>query len=971
MNQTWLYAMYEICMKDPFRRKIILADRLQQAEQWLDRVATEHGPLLGVEMATIRLLVTSRTRLALSNAGIRLLDNTQSFWIIHNLMTGLAEKFFDYLPKEMLRPGIVRSFYRTVEELRLAGVTSADSGLISMGGHKGKYLGELLRLYENYMEQYGYTDFAGLLRWLPDRNVQVRQEDEELLIIRDRGRFSSVEQAMLDKIAGDRLVELPQGAHFPASLTQTDGRHIHFYHATGMLAEIREAWRRICRQHQFFDQTEIIVSSYEEYSIAIYAISQTLEMPCTFSQGLPVSCTKIGKAALAYLDWLENNYDVDCLLRALRHDYITFRQFGDQVSTAEMIRTLEQSGIGWGRQRFSLLESAATTEESSDRHEALRLLGRVMNALFRKLPDESEEAWTPLVILRALVDYLEKCTIPSGEADMMVVTELSELVSQLEMVNPQALSSEYAIRYVRELIGEIRVYRSGPQPGKVHISSMHDGGETGRRCTFILGMSNEAWTVEIRQDPVLLDEERLHLGQLPTATKLSEQNVQERAIRLGTLGGTLTLSYSCYDPADQKEITPAFEYLQSVRMITNDQEMDLSGLEHFLGKPLGYMSSGLQDDYLLDGTDRWLERFVEQGKMRDGSLSLNHSFPRRSALERAEMRRRATVLSEYEGIVGTDIFALQYIDHPQNYLSVTQLERYAGCPKKFFFSSILKVGPKEAAVFDRNRWLDPPNRGNLLHRIYHLYLDEMIRDSLSGSRLVHKKDRLQEWTERVIDEYVALVPPPSRHIFSKECESIRRDVAMFYQVEQQRTGKPRFLELELAIDDQPMEVVFDNDLVIRLKGYVDRVDEVGPHMYKIYDYKTGSPTKFEADEYFVQGTQLQHALYAVAVEQWLQRTGVDPQARVVESVYYFPTERGKGEEVSRAQERRTELATLLRNLYTSIESGIFPVTKDGTRCTYCDYRSVCRDESERTGPKWVLDVNQGLLQYLKEVEEYV
>jgi RecB family exonuclease len=191
-------------------------------------------------------------------------------------------------------------------------------------------------------------------------------------------------------------------------------------------------------------------------------------------------------------------------------------------------------------------------------------------------------------------------------------------------------------------------------------------------------------------------------------------------------------------------------------------------------------------------------------------------------------------------------------------------------------------------------------------------------------------------------------------------------------MEQTRTTKPKWFELDLSAGGEPLEVELDDaGLVIRMKGFVDRIDEVRPHEYKIYDYKTGSPYKYDVNEYFVQGTQLQHALYAVAVEQWLRRTGLDPEAKVVESAYYFPTERGKGEEVSRIQNRRTELAELVRSLLDAMELGVYVPTTDPKRCTWCDYREACGNQAELIGYKWDHEDNHEVLRQLKEVKSHV
>lgn len=969
MNHNWFADLYEICNNDPFQRKILLVDNYDQAEQWLTRITKEYGPLLGVETETLRSLVVKRTKLELLKRGHRLLNSRQTFWAVQNLMVDLIEHQDKYIPAEMITSGIVHSFHHAIEELRGAGICSSELSIYVFDNvHKGLYIVELLTLYEQWLEQNQFVDFAGLLDYLPETDVAV---NNNLFIHRDLEQFSSVEKKMLKRIAGDRLKLLPQEGDFPLSLVNESNPELRIYHATGTFAEIRETFRRICDQDNFYDQVEIIISNYEAYSSAIYTLSQALDIPCTFSKGLPAQYTKVGKAALVYLEWLECNYDVECLLKALRHDYISFHHFEESVDTTELIQALEQSGIGWGRQRYSILEIADNAENMGRHNEAKRLLNRVFSGLFQTLPDPREVLWNPVVILRALIEFLKKYTAASSEADTLVIAELMNETKQLESVSPRTLSSESALRYVRDMIAGIRIFCDGPACGKLHVSSLQDGGISGRNQTYILGMSNDAWSLQLRQDPVLLDIERRSLGGLRMSTDRADHIVRERAARLAYLTGRVTLSFASYDPAEQNEIIPAFELLQATRIVMGNLHMDMTGLGEVLGKPIGYMASDPIGEHLLDGTDRWLDRFHAGGKLQDGLSSLRQSFPFAAKQEQAETRINEEALSEYEGILSTDVFAVRYRNNPQMYLSVTQLERYAECPKRFFFSTVLKVRSKETTDFDRSSWLDAASRGSLLHEIFYLYLKEMTEGSVKEAMLKHNEHRLQEITGQIIFKYKAKVPPPSPHIFHKECESLRRDVAIFFQMEQGCQGLPRFFELELTKDGKPMDVRLDNGLVIRMKGFVDRVDEVEPHKYKIYDYKTGNPAKYDENEYFAQGTQLQHALYAVAVEQWLKYTGIDTEARVVESAYYFPTERGKGTEVPRLQNRTAELSELVGHLLASMESGTFAATKESKRCVYCDYKTVCRNESERTKAKSSSPSNAPLLEHIKEVERFV
>ncbi|WP_436756436.1 PD-(D/E)XK nuclease family protein, partial [Streptomyces sp. URMC 124] len=87
---------------------------------------------------------------------------------------------------------------------------------------------------------------------------------------------------------------------------------------------------------------------------------------------------------------------------------------------------------------------------------------------------------------------------------------------------------------------------------------------------------------------------------------------------------------------------------------------------------------------------------------------------------------------------------------------------------------------------------------------------------------------------------------------------MRRDAEVFYRNEEGKTEEPCYFELELGTPEgEPMELTLPDGMQVKLKGFVDRVDRIGPHEYRIIDYKTGNTKKYASAEYFSGGTQLQ------------------------------------------------------------------------------------------------------------------
>lgn len=56
---------------------------------------------------------------------------------------------------------------------------------------------------------------------------------------------------------------------------------------------------------------------------------------------------------------------------------------------------------------------------------------------------------------------------------------------------------------------------------------------------------------------------------------------------------------------------------------------------------------------------------------------------------------------------------------------------------------------------------------------------------------------------------------------------------------------------------------------MKISGIVDRVDRATSGSYHIIDYKTGSTYEYDKKGAFKGGRQLQHMIYALAIEQQL------------------------------------------------------------------------------------------------------
>ena len=252
-----------------------------------------------------------------------------------------------------------------------------------------------------------------------------------------------------------------------------------------------------------------------------------------------------------------------------------------------------------------------------------------------------------------------------------------------------------------------------------------------------------------------------------------------------------------------------------------------------------------------------------------------------------------------------------------------------------------------------SQWLDPLQRGSLLHQVFCRFVQELIQ---KGERAKFEKHmgRLEAIAMEEVERWKEEVPPASELAFSREMKEIKQTMEIFLreEVERSKSVEPMYLELSFgtgsesscgAVEDEPVEIPIKGKGSFKLRGRIDRVDRSGEHEYEVWDYKTGSAYGYKELGYLNKGRHLQHALYALAAEKIL-RNKQDEKARVVLSGYFFPGPKGEGQKIRKSQQNREELYEVLSDLFDLLRSGVFPTSADKDACGICDYSAICGGE---------------------------
>jgi ATP-dependent helicase/nuclease subunit B len=718
----------------------------------------------------------------------------------------------------------------------------------------------------------------------------------------------------------------------------------------------------------------------------------------TIADGISVAFTTPGRVFSGLADWLEEDYLLSHLCRLIESGDLSFDvRDGDGILSAQHVsRLLKNAAIGWGRDRYlerlralrSLYEAKLGPGHGGEGPDPERIveirkdmasvdtLAGVMAEFLVLFPTTGPSGEVDERALGGgLAEALRKhCFIRSDLDRRALDTLLAEIGrttgegarTQPPVAETGSLRLADVLERLRTSVSALSVGSSSPLAGHIHLSNHFSGGYSGRPESFVVGLDEDAYPGRPLQDPILLDREREKISpDLPTTADILRENLHSLAVLLASLRGSVSLSYSSYDIIEARTAFPSSLLLQAHRLLRSDSTLDYSSLEEAFPDASGY----LPDDpsKVLDEMDWWLARLAHDGRLRDGLAPVRQTFLLlRGGIEATEARA-GDLLTPFEGLVRLQgDLARRYnpLLNPELHMSASRLELLAGCPFRYFLRYVLGVEPPEALELDLSRWLDPLQRGNVLHEILYEFMRDVSARKERVDPALHS-GLVRTWAERVTRQWKARVPPPSEGIFEKERQDMLEALDVFLTAEKKREKPVEPIALEKDFRD--VDILIGSGRSFRLRGRIDRIDRLAPHAYRVVDYKTGSFAPYEDLVAFKQGRAVQHALYALAAEEILRREGADPRPTVTESGYYFPTRRGEGREIMIECFDRKKLKELLAALFALVENGYF-IPGPGADCRFCDFAPICRGWPDDMKKK--IAANPEVCAALEKLNEY-
>ena len=748
-----------------------------------------------------------------------------------------------------------------------------------------------------------------------------------------------------------------------------------------------EELARTCREiltlvevnHYRFDEIGVVARTLEPYQARLQSAFDRHLVPFTTTAGKPLSREPLVKTLLRLASLPLNDFDREALL-----DVVTspFYQAGGDGNASENFRPdawrslVYALGITKGEDEWkrlgepvssSILRDPEAEPDEDDQPAArtgeiaqLAYLWKLVTRLIqdcRALPAHGSvgtltDAFQSLMQSHIHVPDLFESSLsePAEQTDLakvsvLILSSLARL-QQLDSLG-EDLSWEKWVELFQRILDEASVpVEEERHQGVAVLDAMTARGRT-VRALFILGMNEKLFPRYVREDPFLLDRQRVVL-ESTLGYKIDEKLAghEEELLLFELLSRSATnrlyLSYQRADEAGRVMAPSSFIAMavRDPRFIAHEEERVPRRLTQRISEQpsiqdllpaaelaLGCLMQGQDALPVLDAMGRDLP-LVEQGL---ATLKI--------------IERESPELGPFDGMVGAQASVVS--SGKERSFSPTSLERYATCPFQYFADKVLRLEPVRRIQKDH---LPPLTLGILVHESLRVSYEQLL--ALQWPDVVRPNSKVHvivhESVAATFASYAAAQGTGHALLWTLAREQVTELVTAAVSADQKEYLATGFRPLAFEAAAQGV-VSLESDTApvsLEIHGTLDRVDyRAEPPALRIVDYKFKqgseiSPVDRNLALSAVRGIRLQPPLYASMNLPSL------PPASDVQLLFLAPAWK---QQISRStfdaglwtghtgDMIRQTLATLIQG----IADRAFFILPDGY-CDYCEFSGACR-----------------------------
>jgi len=492
--------------------------------------------------------------------------------------------------------------------------------------------------------------------------------------------------------------------------------------------------------------------------------------------------------------------------------------------------------------------------------------------------------------------------------------------------------------------------------GRVLVTTATDARGLPHRCVMIPGLAEGVFPAQVGEDPLYLDNERLLLKQrgvqLATQSeRADDEGLFYELIRLP--GERLILSRPTVKDGKPwveshlwRAVKSCFVNLPIMRLAagevpTADQALTPSEITVALVESFSAQSNSQPE---IASIQRWLEethsaywQHIQSGRDIENNRLSNQPFDRYSG--RIEQPGLRAHIKDYLG----DRYAW----------SASRFNEYGACPFRFFAGRLLRLESME----EPEEGLDVLQLGTLYHAILERTYAEIANEGLSitPENLGDALEILEEKAAEIMADAPANLGFRQTALWQQEQQVMLKRLKVVVSTDFSSEsdlevfGSPRqplIQEAPFGLKDQPFLRLNLGDGVqaVKVRGLIDRIDQVGTDGVLVLDYKSGA-TKINHTE-IEKGRNFQMLIYLEAVKQ------LYPERTIEGGLFWHirnQTFSGmpKGENRLQLIEEVIEKGRVhIANYVRRARAGVFSVQptepKEGKCVSYCEFSQLCR-----------------------------
>jgi ATP-dependent helicase/nuclease subunit B len=501
---------------------------------------------------------------------------------------------------------------------------------------------------------------------------------------------------------------------------------------------------------------------------------------------------------------------------------------------------------------------------------------------------------------------------------------------------------------------------------------------------IIPGLEEGKFPARLRQDPLLLDEERKQISFLPLKKRRGEEEEMLFDMAARSADSRLVLIASRLDESSDRECLPSRFFMDFASAVCG-KPTALGDLSE--GTIPGFRSVSLENpspgegSQAIDDNEIRIRAICSSPGSAQGCLDMLAGenaglLAGPLKYDRARWQRRLTT---YDGrFQDSELirWAAEKSLPANGQISASRIEQYAKCPYQFYLKRVM--GLERWEENETIEAMDPLAKGSIVHKILERFLKEHAGGKFLHTSFESLQKHLEERGRELLEEERPVGLPDL--LWEIERDRILQTLRNWLAFEKSRQSDgflPIWLERSFGTfslkEKTPALTIQTTGHRLDFRGRIDRIDltQDGKHA-RVIDYKTEKipkPMTGKRKTPLMAGERIQVAIYREALAA-IEDSG---KLELIEGEYLHVT---TGEEVpvpivftnEELLEAGLRLREILEVMAKGMEAGVFFARTKGVirpegHCRFCDFLPICGKDREQREERKAND--PGVLDFLK------